>query len=65
MDTIIITCTTMSQSSNTSTTEYKAGIIAKHLQERLDAIRNGAVKSARPLMVSMQGPQGAGGSNSR
>jgi len=44
--------------TDTSKTEYKAEIIAKHLKERCQAV--GAGKTARPLMVSMQGPQGAG-----
>ena len=44
--------------TDTSKTEYKAEIIAKHLKERYQAV--GAGKTARPLMVSMQGPQGAG-----
>jgi hypothetical protein len=50
----------MAESKNTSSTEYKAEIIAKHLKEQLGALRDGTSKSARPLMVSMQGPQGAG-----
>jgi pantothenate kinase-related protein Tda10 len=50
----------MTESKDTSSTEYKAGIIAKHLKEKLGALRDGTSKSARPLMVSMQGPQGAG-----
>lgn len=50
----------MSEVEKTSTTEYKAGIIAKHLKERLESLRNDTSKGARPLMVSMQGPQGAG-----
>jgi pantothenate kinase-related protein Tda10 len=44
--------------TDTSKTEYKAEIIASHLKERCQAV--GAGKTARPLMVSMQGPQGAG-----
>jgi pantothenate kinase-related protein Tda10 len=43
---------------DTSKTEYKAEIIAKHLKERCESL--GVGRSARPLMVSMQGPQGAG-----
>jgi pantothenate kinase-related protein Tda10 len=54
----------MTESKDTSSTEVKAGIIAKHLKEKLGALRDGTSKSTRPLMVSMQGPQGAGKHNS-
>jgi hypothetical protein len=48
----------MAESASTSTTEYKADIIAKHLKAKCGAL--GVGRSSRPLMVSMQGPQGAG-----
>jgi len=50
----------MTERNNTSSTDYKAEIIAKHLKAKLGALRDGTGKTARPLMVSMQGPQGAG-----
>lgn len=57
---VFIILITMTESSDTSTTLHKAEIIAKHLREKLEVLRNGSKGSVRPLMVSMQGPQGAG-----
>jgi pantothenate kinase-related protein Tda10 len=57
--------TIMTESQDTSSTKYKAEIIAKHLKEKLGALRDETSRSARPLMVSMQGPQGAGKHSAR
>lgn len=59
-------------SQNTIKTEYKARIIADYLQRQVKSLRDrqgagvedvgstGTGGKGRPLMVSMQGPQGAG-----
>lgn len=53
--------TNMGESPDTSSTSYKAEIIAQHLRKRCEALKVG--RASRPLMVSMQGPQGAGQSS--
>lgn len=45
-----------------STTAYKANIVAEHISTQYRRLRDGHDRNeaTRPLMVSMQGPQGAG-----
>lgn len=54
-----------SSAPSNSTTEHKARIVADYILAQFRLLRDGESGSAaeherRPLMVSMQGPQGAG-----
>lgn len=50
--------------SSNSTTEYKARLVAEYIHGQFRRLRDGSPDSTsdgqRPLMISMQGPQGAG-----
>jgi pantothenate kinase-related protein Tda10 len=43
-----------------STTEYKSRIVADYILAQFRLLRDGEQAEKRPLMISMQGPQGAG-----